>query len=46
MLYKLFVSYISIDPGIQSGPEKIFLKTIDSFVVKSIFCEPLCIIEW
>jgi len=43
MLYKLFVSYISIDPGIQSGPEKIFLKTI---VVKSIFCEPLCIIEW
>jgi len=28
---------------IQGGPEKILSKTIDPFVVNSIFCEPPCI---
>jgi len=28
---------------LQGGPEKILLKTINYFVVNSIFCEPPCI---
>jgi len=28
--------------SVQGGPEKIPPKTIDSFVVNSVFCEPPC----